>query len=84
MIYLFKIYLHTGDGFYAFPCIKSTSLTSEDFCEQLLYSQKVAVVPDNASGSSGEGHIRCSYAYSLENITEALSHIEAFLKNRRG
>ncbi len=67
-------------AFYAFPCIKSTGLTSNDFCEKLLYSKKVAVVPGNAFGASGEGHIRCSYAYSLDSINEALNRIEAFVK----
>lgn len=67
-------------AFYAFPCIKSTGLSSNDFCEKLLYDQKVAVVPGNAFGDSGEGHIRCSYAYSLDNINEALNRIEAFVK----
>ena len=67
-------------AFYAFPCIKSTGLSSTDFCEKLLYSKKVAVVPGNAFGESGEGHVRCSYAYSLDSINEALSRIEAFVK----
>ncbi len=67
-------------AFYAFPCIKSTGLTSNDFCEKLLYSKKVAVIPGNAFGASGEGHIRCSYAYSLDSINEALNRIEAFVK----
>ena len=71
-------------AFYAFPCIKSTGLSSTDFCEKLLYSQKVAVVPGNAFGSSGEGHIRCSYAYSLDSINEALNRIEAFVKSNKG
>ena len=67
-------------AFYAFPCIKSTGLSSTDFCEKLLFGKKVAVVPGNAFGESGEGHVRCSYAYSLESINEALSRIEAFVK----
>ena len=67
-------------AFYAFPCIKSTGLSSADFCEKLLYSKKVAVIPGTAFGDSGEGHIRCSYAYSLDNINEALNRIEAFVK----
>lgn len=67
-------------AFYAFPSIKSTGLSSNEFCEKLLYDQKVAVIPGNAFGSSGEGHIRCSYAYSLDSINEALNRIEAFLK----
>ncbi len=70
-------------AFYAFPSIKSTGLTSNDFCEKLLYSKKVAVIPGNAFGASGEGHIRCSYAYSLDSINEALNRIEAFVKENR-
>lgn len=67
-------------AFYAFPSIKSTGLSSNDFCEKLLYDMKVAVIPGTAFGNSGEGHIRCSYAYSLENINEALSRIETFVR----
>lgn len=70
-------------AFYAFPCIKSTGLSSAEFCEKLLYSKKVAVIPGTAFGDSGEGHIRCSYAYSLDNINEALNRIEAFVKEIR-
>ena len=67
-------------AFYAFPSIKSTGMTSEDFCEKLLYSKKVAVVPGTAFGNSGEGFIRVSYCYSTEHIKEALSRIEEFIK----
>ncbi len=67
-------------AFYAFPCIKSTGLTSEEFCEKLLESQHVAVVPGTAFGDSGEGFIRASYCYSNEHIIEALHRIEEFLK----
>lgn len=67
-------------AFYAFPSIKSTGMTSEDFCEKLLYSKKVAVVPGTAFGNSGEGFIRVSYCYSTEHIKEALSRIAEFLK----
>lgn len=66
-------------AFYCFPCIKSTGLDSNTFCEKLLYSKKVAVIPGNAFGESGEGFIRCSYAYSISNIKEALKRIEAFV-----
>ena len=68
-------------AFYAFPCIRSTGMTSEEFCEKLLYSEKVAVVPGTAFGKSGEGFIRASYCYSTEHILEALSRIEKFLKS---
>ena len=68
-------------AFYAFPCIRSTGMSSEEFCEKLLYSEKVAVVPGTAFGESGEGFVRASYCYSTEHILEALSRIERFLKN---
>ena len=67
-------------AFYAFPCIKKTGLTSEEFCERLLHEEKVAVVPGNAFGDSGEGFIRCCYAYSVEHIEEALRRIEKFIR----
>jgi len=66
-------------AFYVFPCIKSTGLTSEEFCERLLYEEKVATVPGGAFGESGEGYIRISYAYSLKHLMEAVSRIEKFL-----
>lgn len=71
-------------AFYVFPCIKSTGLTSEDFCERLLYEEKVAAVPGSAFGDSGEGYIRISYAYSLKHLMEAMSRIENFLKKLNG
>ncbi|HHV72018.1 MAG TPA: aminotransferase class I/II-fold pyridoxal phosphate-dependent enzyme [Clostridia bacterium] len=67
-------------AFYAFPSVESTGLSAEEFTERLILEAKVAVVPGTAFGSSGAGHIRCSYAASLENITEALERIESFLK----
>ena len=70
-------------AFYAFPCIKSTGLSSGEFCEKLLYDQKVAVVPGTAFGESGEGHVRCSYAYSLDSINEALNRIETFVRKTK-
>lgn len=66
-------------AFYVFPCIKSTGLTSEEFCERLLYENKVAAVPGSAFGASGEGYIRISYAYSLKHLMEAMERIEQFL-----
>jgi len=68
-------------AFYAFPCIRSTGMSSEEFCEKLLYSEKVAVVPGTAFGESGEGFIRASYCYSTEHILEALRRIEKFLNS---
>ena len=67
-------------AFYVFPCIRSTGMTSEDFCARLLEEEKVAVVPGNAFGESGEGFVRVSYAYSLKHLMEALKCIERFVK----
>ena len=67
-------------AFYVFPCIKSTGLTSEEFCQKLLYAEHVAVVPGNAFGDCGEGYVRVSYSYSIKHIAEALSRIEHFIK----
>lgn len=67
-------------AFYVFPCIKSTGLTSDEFCEQLIMSKHVAVIPGNAFGESGEGFIRVSYCYSIENIKEAVKRIDEFIK----
>ncbi|MBR1863390.1 MAG: aminotransferase class I/II-fold pyridoxal phosphate-dependent enzyme [Ruminococcus sp.] len=67
-------------AFYVFPCIKSTGLTSGEFCEKLVYSKKVAVVPGSAFGKCGEGFIRVSYAYSLSHLMEAVKRIGEFLK----
>ena len=66
-------------AFYAFPCIKSTGMTSEEFCEKLLTDAKVALVPGTAFGASGEGFVRASYCYSIDHIKEALVRIEKFL-----
>lgn len=66
-------------AFYAFPCIKSTGLSSDEFCEKLLFSKGVAVVPGTAFGQGGEGFIRASYCYSAEHIIEALKRIEEFI-----
>ncbi len=68
-------------AFYVFPDISPTGLTDEEFAEQLLYSEKVAVVPGSAFGSCGQNHIRCSYASSREDIAEALKRIEHFISN---
>jgi aminotransferase len=67
-------------AFYVFPCIKSTGLSSEEFCERLLESKKIAVVPGNAFGDCGEGYVRVSYAYSLAHLMTALDKIREFLK----
>ncbi|MBQ3427975.1 MAG: aminotransferase class I/II-fold pyridoxal phosphate-dependent enzyme [Clostridia bacterium] len=67
-------------AFYVFPCIKSTGMTSDEFCNRLLEEEKVAVVPGTAFGECGEGFIRVSYAYSIGKIEEALQRIERFVK----
>lgn len=67
-------------AFYAFPSIQSTGLTSEEFCERLLYAKKVALVPGNAFGESGEGFVRASYCYSLAHIEEALRRVGEFVE----
>lgn len=66
-------------AFYVFPSIKSTGLSTEEFCTRLLFEEKVAVVPGNAFGECGEGFVRCSYAYSIEALKAALDRIGLFL-----
>lgn len=68
-----------GGAFYAFPSIKKTGLSSDEFCERLLFEEKVAVVPGGAFGECGEGHIRCSYATSLDRISRAVERIGRFV-----
>ena len=70
-------------AFYVFPCIKEFGMTSEEFAERLLREEKVAVVPGTAFGSCGEGFLRISYAYSLENLKIAMEKIGAFVKRLR-
>ncbi|MFL2640374.1 MAG: aminotransferase class I/II-fold pyridoxal phosphate-dependent enzyme [Dehalococcoidia bacterium] len=71
------------DGaFYAFPSIKSTGLSSESFAEKLLLEERVAVVPGNVFGPSGEGFIRCCYAASVEDIKEAIFRIGRFVEKQ--
>lgn len=67
-------------AFYIFPSIKKFNLTSEEFCEKLLYEEKVACVPGNAFGIGGEGYIRISYCYSINELKNALDRIEKFIK----
>ncbi len=67
-------------AFYVFPSIKSTGLSSDEFCEKLLYSKHVAVIPGTAFGQSGEGHIRVSYCYSVEHLKKAIEKITEFVK----
>ena len=67
-------------AFYVFPSIQSTGLTSEEFCEKLLQKERVAVVPGNAFGECGEGHVRISYSYSINHLKEALKRIQRFVR----
>ena len=71
-------------AFYVFPSIQCTGLTSEEFCEKLLEEEKVAVVPGNAFGESGEGFVRVSYAYSLKHLMTAVERITHFLERHGG
>ena len=71
-------------AFYVFPCIKEFGLSSEEFATKLLREEKVAVVPGTAFGESGEGFIRISYAYSMENLKVAIDRFEQFVKSLRG
>lgn len=70
-------------AFYVFPCIKEFGMTSEEFAERFLAEEKVAVVPGTAFGDSGEGFLRISYAYSLENLKEAIGRLERFVHKLR-
>lgn len=69
-----------GGAFYAFPYIGHTGLTSEQFAEQLLLAERVAVVPGSVFGASGEGYVRASYASSIEQLQEAIARIQRFMK----
>jgi len=68
-------------AFYAFPSVQRFGLSSEEFAERLLFEQKVAVVPGNVFGESGEGFLRCSYATSREELIEALDRMEMFIRS---
>lgn len=69
-------------AFYIFPSIKSTGMTSDEFCERLLREEKVALVPGTAFGDCGEGFVRVSYAYGIDRINEAMERIKKFLGSR--
>lgn len=71
-------------AFYVFPSIKEFGMTSEEFATRLLEEEKVAVVPGSAFGDCGEGYLRISYAYSLEDLKVALMHLERFIRKLRG
>ena len=70
-------------AFYVFPSIKEFGLTSEEFATRLVQQEKVAVVPGIAFGTSGEGYVRISYAYSIEDLKEALERVEHFINRLR-
>lgn len=74
--------LQPEGAFYVFPDIRSTGLTSEEFAEQLLHEERVAVVPGSVFGLGGEGHVRCSYAASMDAIRQALERMERFVGRR--
>jgi aminotransferase len=67
-------------AFYAFPSIKETGLSSEEFAKRILWEGKVAVVPGSAFGETGEGFVRLSYATSMENLEEAVRRMKGFMK----
>ena len=67
-------------AFYIFPSITKFSMSSEEFCNRLLYEGKVAVVPGSAFGTGGEGFIRISYSYSLEVLKEGLDRMEKWIE----
>ena len=70
-------------AFYVFPNIQEFGMTSEEFATELLREEKVAVVPGSAFGASGEGYIRISYAYSLDDLKEALGRVNHFIEKLR-
>ncbi|MCI9308950.1 MAG: aminotransferase class I/II-fold pyridoxal phosphate-dependent enzyme [Oscillospiraceae bacterium] len=71
-------------AFYTFPCIKSTGLTSEEFCDRFLAQQRVAVIPGSAFGPGGEGYVRANYAASMRDLAEVLDRLERFLNSLKG
>ena len=70
-------------AFYVFPCIKEFGMTSEEFATRFLEEEKVAAVPGNAFGESGEGYLRISYAYSLDNLKIAMERFKRFVDKLR-
>ena len=76
-------YTHLFGAFYVFPSIKSLGMSSDEFANELLKAEKVAVVPGTAFGDCGEGFLRISYAYSLEELKEATGRIARFVEKLR-
>ena len=70
-------------AFYVFPCIKEFGMSSEEFATKFLEEEHVAAVPGNAFGASGEGFLRISYAYSLDNLKTAMERLNSFVKKLR-
>ncbi len=73
------VFLPEG-AFYIFPSVEKFGMTGEEFCEKLLVSKKLALVPGSAFGESGKYNLRISYAYSMDNLREAISRLEAFVE----
>ena len=73
-------YIKPKGAFYVFPDIRKFGMSSEEFALRLLKEQKVVVVPGSAFGESGEGFIRISYAYSIDDLKKALARVEDFIK----
>ena len=71
-------------AFYVFPCIREFGMTSEEFATKLLTEEKVAIVPGTAFGDCGEGYLRISYAYSIEDLRKALKRLSDFVAKLRG
>src|SRR5205807_608652 len=69
-----------GGAFYAFPSVGRTGMDSEEFADNLLREERVAVVPGNAFGACGEGYVRCSYATSMANLEKALDRMSRFME----
>ena len=70
-------------AFYVFPSVTHLGMSSEEFCEKLIYEQRLAIVPGSAFGQSGAGHVRISYAYSTEALKEALKRLAAFVEQHK-
>ena len=76
---------YDADGtFYVFADIRSSGLSSEEFCERLMYEKRVVVVPGTAFGDAGEGFVRISYSYSIDHIQQALRRMEEFMNSLKG
>ena len=70
-----------GGAFYAFPSIRNTKRTSREFALELLKKEKVAVVPGDAFGATGEGHVRCSFATGMKDVEKAVERMKRFMKS---